>query len=297
MRKIKWTAFMLVLFLAIGGVIVSFSFQSLTGAEREDQNQKKEIQQLRYEWHRLAADVGKEADPNPECCVIEPCTYCLFNKEDGVCTCASDLSSGKKPCPECLGKWLNGQGSMHAGQGFQRVYPRLASWLVSQEGSSTLCPMMSGRDDFIGRRTRVSGGMMSGRGGSMGMMRGRMGMMRGMRRWFGRRSRSSSDSLKGKQIDLKMKARELKLLSDYNCCMTGGGSCTYCILDPQSTAKTVCDCKDRLKVGREVCPECFGVWASGEWNPKLEEQFQRTYPLLSRLIPKSTENLSSDYQK
>ncbi|HIE26667.1 TPA: hypothetical protein EYP66_05225 [Candidatus Poribacteria bacterium] len=278
----KRSTLMLLLFSVIGGTLILLNFQGLIGAEVEDQNRSlsdfgyRESAILRREWQQLAVWLAARAEREVEvdCCVVDPCTYCLLNKEDGRCTCASDLNTGKETCPECLGKWLNRQGSMHSWMGFRRVYPRLASWLATQGGPPASCPMMSGRGGSMGMR---------------GMMGGPMGMMGRMTRWFGRRSRGISGLLKEKRIDLMMKSRELKLISEYNCCMAGGGSCAYCIQDRQSIAKTICDCKDRLKAGREVCPECLGVWASGEWNPELKKEFQRTYPLLSRLIPEKIE--------
>jgi len=261
----KRLTFALLLFLVLGSTLTLLHFQGLMGAEAGKQ---KETQRLRREWQRLAAEAKRKAEAEIGtafyCCVVDPCTYCLLNKEDGLCTCANDLSLGKEICPECLGKWLNGRGAMYAWPNFRGVYPGLARWLVSQGGPPAQCPMMAGR-----------GGMM---GGPMGMMRGMMGRM------FGWRRRGSLDWLKERKIELMMKARELKILSDYNCCMAGGGSCTYCILDPSRTARTICDCKDSLKAGRSICPECLGVWASGEGNPELKEAFQRVYPSLSRLI-------------
>ncbi|MFQ5907019.1 MAG: hypothetical protein ACE5JA_10685, partial [bacterium] len=161
----KRLALMLILFSAIGA-LAFLSFHGLMGAEV--QNQSKNVQRLRREWQRLAVKAGKEVDP--ECCVVDPCTYCLLNKEDGLCTCADDLNLGKEVCPECLGKWLNRRGSTHSWPGFRRVYPDLASWLIAQGGPPALCPMVSGRGGPMG--------MMSGQGGPIGMMRMPFGRQR-----------------------------------------------------------------------------------------------------------------------
>ncbi|HKJ69913.1 MAG TPA: hypothetical protein VKA68_18300, partial [bacterium] len=190
---------------------------------------------------------------------IDPCTYCLLYQEDGRCTCAADLRAGKEPCPECLGEWINRRGAMYAWMDFQGVYPDLAGWLVGRGGPPATCPMMAGR-----------------RGGT-----GMMGMMRG--RYDDQYTRLP-ESLQKMQVTLLAKSRELKELSDYNCCLKGGGSCTYCLRDVTRTAATICDCKDRLQLGQEICPECLGNWASEEWNPELKDAFQRVYPSLSRVV-------------
>lgn len=256
MRKIKRSIVISNLLLTVVIAFALLGFQDSIGAEVGDRSEN--VQRLRYEWQRQAIRTLRQIDSN--CCAVDPCSYCFFNKEDGLCNCASDLNHGKETCPECLGKWLEGHGGMHAWMGFQRVYPIFSGWIIAQGGIPAQCPMMGGR------------------GGSMGMM--------GMGGRFGGRNLATSNSIKEMRINLKMKAREIKLLSDYNCCMAGGGSCTYCLQDPHSSAKTICDCKDRLKAGREVCPECLGTWASGEWNQELGDEFLRVYPSLGNLIAK-----------
>ncbi len=262
MRKIKCPVIRLTLFFILVVAFSLISFQDLISTEGV--NQSENVKHLRNEWQRQAKMVLRKIESN--CCTVDPCIYCFLNNEDGLCNCTYDLNRGKKTCPECLGKWLQGEGAMHAWMGFQKVYPIFAGWIVDQRGIPAQCPMMSGR------------------GGSMGMM-GMMGMMR-MRGSFSRRNLATSNSIKEKRIDLKMKARELNLLSDYNCCMAGGGSCTYCLLDQKRSTATICDCKDKLKAGREVCPECLGTWAGGELNHELKESFKRAYPSLYNFIPK-----------
>ncbi|MFW0861978.1 MAG: hypothetical protein ACKKL6_00100 [Candidatus Komeilibacteria bacterium] len=81
-----------------------------------------EDSRLAYIEHGDAISDELRDEGNYECCLLNPCTYCIEKTpghgEGASCHCLDDIMNGEHPCGECMGEILEGHGNKHAAMYF-----------------------------------------------------------------------------------------------------------------------------------------------------------------------------------
>ncbi len=85
---------------------------------------------------------------------------------------------------------------------------------------------------------------------------------------------NDNQSNNDRDLAIKQKQAIAKLVAAgrYRCCLNE--PCSYCFADEEHHEKeAVCDCLDRIAVGKHPCGECIGEILEGEGNPLIAEYF------------------------
>ncbi len=87
--------------------------------------------------------------------------------------------------------------------------------------------------------------------------------------WYSQSDKNSNNNLLIKQ---KQAIAQLVAAGRYRCCLNE--PCSYCFSDEDHQEREkVCDCLDRIAVGKHPCGECIGEILEGEGNPLVAEYF------------------------